>query len=79
MPREVIRAGSDEKETQINNLARLKEAHQDTAASSLKALQQVARNGENLFESLLEVSKTCSLGQITGALYAVGGKYRRNM
>jgi methylmalonyl-CoA mutase len=45
----------------------------------LKELQQKAINNENIFEALMDVCKVCSLGQITSALFEVGGQYRRNM
>jgi methylmalonyl-CoA mutase len=77
LPAEVIRATEEEKEHQIKTLKNLHERH-DTA-SLLKDLQQSAINNENIFESLMEVSKYCSLGQITKALFEVGGQYRRNM
>jgi len=78
-PGEVIRANEDEKLDQINSLNALKEAAGDIAFKGLKDLQVVAINNGNLFESLMEVAKYCSLGQITTALYEVGGQYRRNM
>jgi methylmalonyl-CoA mutase len=53
--------------------------HEETSKGQLKALQQAALNNENLFEQLIEATKTCSLGQITDALFAVGGQYRRSM
>jgi methylmalonyl-CoA mutase len=58
-------------------LENLHAAH-DTAAM-LKDLQQKAINNQNIFEALMEVCKYCSLGQITNALFEVGGQYRRNM
>ena len=51
----------------------------DQAPEALERLQQVALSGENIFAELMETVKSCSLGQITGALYGVGGQYRRNM
>lgn len=78
-PGEVIRANEDEKQAQINFLNELKTANHDKANVLLKELQQTAVRNENLFEKLMEVAKYCSLGQITNALYAVGGQYRRNM
>jgi methylmalonyl-CoA mutase len=48
-------------------------------AAALKRLQQVALAGGNVFEELMETAKVCTLGQITDALFAVGGQYRRNM
>ncbi|MBT8266342.1 MAG: methylmalonyl-CoA mutase family protein [Bacteroidia bacterium] len=77
LPAEVIRATEEEKQFQIKTLENLHKAN-DTEAL-LKDLQQKAIQNENIFESLMEVCKTCSLGQITNALFEVGGQYRRNM
>jgi len=79
IPGEVIRSNSEEKEQQINNLRAFQQRNATTAASSLRRLQEVAISNGNLFEALMETVKTCSLGQITQALYEVGGQYRRNM
>ena len=56
-----------------------KERHADVSAMKLKQLQSVAIGNGNLFAELMETVKYCSLGEITNALYAVGGQYRRNM
>ncbi|MFY8126795.1 MAG: methylmalonyl-CoA mutase family protein [Chitinophagaceae bacterium] len=79
IPTEVIRATQEEKELQINNLKAFWKRNEATSNKALKSLQQVAINNGNLFEELMETVKYCSLGQITNALYAVGGQYRRNM
>jgi len=79
LPTEVIRSTTEEKENQINTLQAFKERHADQSAAMLKRLQQVAVSNGNLFAELMETVKYCSLGQITNALYAVGGQYRRNM
>ena len=79
IPDEVIRATEEEKQLQISNLEALQSLHKDNASSQLARLQKVAVDNENLFSELMEVSKTCTLGQITNALFEVGGKYRRNM
>jgi methylmalonyl-CoA mutase len=79
VPTEVIRATEEEKQLQISALEAFKQRNGDKAPELLKALQQVAVNGENTFEALMEACKYCSLGQISNALYAVGGQYRRNM
>ncbi|MEM1003313.1 MAG: methylmalonyl-CoA mutase family protein, partial [Bacteroidota bacterium] len=76
-PAEVIRATTEEKEYQIETLKNLHE-FKDTS-ELLRDLQMKAVNNENIFESLMEVCKVCSLGQITKALFEVGGQYRRNM
>ncbi|NAS32587.1 methylmalonyl-CoA mutase [Flavobacteriaceae bacterium R38] len=77
VPKEVIRATEEEKQFQIDTLQDLHKAN-DTKAL-LKDLQHKAINNENIFEALMEVCKVCSLGQITSALFEVGGQYRRNM
>jgi methylmalonyl-CoA mutase len=79
IPDEVIRATEDEKEQQIGTLNNLHQCWADRAKKSLKALQQAAIKNENLFESLMEAAKYCSLGQMTQAMFEVGGQYRRNM
>ncbi|UJH66761.1 methylmalonyl-CoA mutase family protein [Allomuricauda sp. SCSIO 65647] len=79
LPAEVIRATEDEKQQQIDTLKGLHDIHAEKSAILLKELQQVAVANENLFEKLMEVTKYCSLGQITHALFEVGGQYRRNM
>lgn len=76
-PAEVIRATEEEKEDQIKTLQNLHKAA-DTA-DLLKDLQHKAINNQNIFEALMDVCKVCSLGQITSALFEVGGQYRRNM
>ncbi len=79
LPAEVIRATEEEKQHQINTLQNLHKREAEKANTQLDALQQTAINNENLFEKLMEVAKYCSLGQITEALFQVGGQYRRNM
>ena len=79
LPTEVIRSTSEEKELQVNTLKAFHERHSEKSAGMLSRLQQVAINNGNLFEELMETVKYCSLGQITNALYSVGGQYRRNM
>ncbi|MEI6412212.1 MAG: methylmalonyl-CoA mutase family protein [Bacteroidota bacterium] len=79
LPAEVIRATEQEKENQISTLRNLHAAHADASEAILKQLQQTAIQNGNIFEALMEAVKACSLGQITRALYAVGGQYRRNM
>ncbi|WP_418513294.1 methylmalonyl-CoA mutase family protein [Corallibacter sp.] len=76
-PAEVIRATEEEKQYQIQTLENLHKSN-DTK-ELLKALQHKAINNENIFEALMDVCKVCSLGQITEALFEVGGQYRRNM
>lgn len=79
VPGEVIRATEGEKQYQINALTKFKERNEDKADHLLKLLQKSAIAGDNIFEQLMEVCKICSLGQISKALYEVGGQYRRNM
>ncbi|MDX1314781.1 MAG: methylmalonyl-CoA mutase family protein, partial [Eudoraea sp.] len=79
LPAEVIRATEDEKQVQLQTLENLWKRNQDRAEEALKELQHAATHNENTFEQLMEVSKYCSHGQITQALFEVGGQYRRNM
>jgi len=79
IPDEVIRATKEEKEKQIDNLTELQHRNESKSTDMLKKLQDVALNNGNTFEQLMETSKYCSLGQITHALFEVGGQYRRNM
>ncbi|ROI08272.1 cobalamin-binding protein [Chryseobacterium sp. H3056] len=79
LPREVIRSTEEEKQLQIQNVENFQKSHADKSAEILKGLQTAAINQENLFEKMMEAVKFCSLGQITNALFEVGGKYRRNM
>lgn len=79
LPAEVIRSTSDEKDQQIRTVNAFKELHKEKSGEMLKRLQAVAVNNGNLFAELMETVKYCSLGQITHALYEVGGQYRRNM
>jgi methylmalonyl-CoA mutase len=60
-------------------LANLHQSNQDKVKNQLSMLQEAAVKNENLFEHLMEATKVCSLGQITSALFEVGGQYRRNM
>ena len=79
LPKEVIRATEDEKQFQITTLNNLHEYYSDKTASHLRHLQKTAIENKNLFEALMEACKYCSLGEITHALFMVGGQYRRNM
>ena len=79
MPAEVIRATESEKQAQIGTLDNLHAVMGLRAKAQLKELQEIAVKNGNIFEKLMEVTKFCSLGQITDALFAVGGQYRRNM
>ncbi|ANA41047.1 methylmalonyl-CoA mutase [Geobacter anodireducens] len=79
VPSELARATKEEKEQQIRNLKKFHELNRDEAPAALKRLQEVATSGGNIFAELMETVKVASLGQISHALYEVGGKYRRNM
>ena len=79
IPDEVIRATKEEKEAQIENLNALHHRNEEHNEKMLKQLQEVALNNGNTFEQLMETAKYCSLGQITNAMFEVGGQYRRNM
>mgnify|MGYP000524837064 CR=1 FL=1 len=78
-PGEVIRATTEEKEQQIQNLKGLHERNEAVAQEWLHKLQDAAIHNENIFDVLMEAVKVCSLGQITATLFEVGGQYRRNM
>jgi methylmalonyl-CoA mutase len=79
IPLEVIRASEDEKIYQIDMLKNLHISHKLTAEDDLVKLQTAALNNENIFDEMMEIAKTCSLGQMTSTLFDVGGQYRRNM
>ena len=79
LPKEVVRATEAEKQFQLKTVATVHKLNKKTQEKILKALQEVAVNNENIFATLMEVSKTFSLGQLTNALFKVGGQYRRNM
>ncbi|MFJ7840457.1 methylmalonyl-CoA mutase family protein [Lysinibacillus sphaericus] len=76
---EIARASSEEKETQIRNLQLFWQQHEGATEAAIARLQEVAVNNGNIFEELMETVKVASLGQITKALYEVGGQFRRNM
>ena len=78
-PAEVIRATEAEKQYQIKTKELLNLANDKKVQEQLTILQEAAIQNENLFEKLMEATKYCSLGQITQALFKVGGQYRRNM
>jgi isobutyryl-CoA mutase len=76
---ELIRSSDIDKKQQITNLKSFIKSNNERCEASLKSLKNKAQNRDNLFEELMETVKYCSLGQITSALYEVGGQYRRNM
>lgn len=79
IPGEVIRATEEEKRYQISMLEQLHKTHEHKATILAGQLKMAAIKNYNIFESLMEATKYCSIGQITEALFAVGGQYRRNM
>tara|TARA_Y100001968_G_C19430544_1_gene756766 strand:- start:289 stop:2889 length:2601 start_codon:yes stop_codon:yes gene_type:complete len=79
IPEEVIRSTKKEKEYQISMLKELKSFNSDISEEMLIRVKKAAIENDNIFAVLMEASKTCSLGQITNALFDVGGQYRRNM
>lgn len=79
LPKEVIRAHTEEKLAQIQTVERLKQTDIQKQSEALESLQQAAMDNANVFDQLMEVGKVSSLGTITHALYEVGGQYRRNM
>lgn len=79
VPDQIIRAWESEKEDQINSLKTLHKAMSGINNLKIYALQESAIHDENLFEALMEAGKYCSLGEITNALFDIGGQYRRNM
>jgi len=79
IPGEVIRATEEEKKYQIEMIEQLHKTHANKIPALLEDLKHAAVKNQNLFEKLMEVTKYCSIGQITDSLYNVGGQYRRNM
>ena len=79
VPQEVIRAEEGEKQYQINMLNNLHKSKEDLASDAITKVQRAAIQNQNIFAELMEACKHCSLGQITNALFEVGGQYRRNM
>jgi isobutyryl-CoA mutase len=79
IPREVIRATTEEKEYQIKMLRNLQSFQKEKTAETIHRIQEISIQNKNLFNELMEACKVCSLGQITKALFEVGGQYRRNM
>jgi methylmalonyl-CoA mutase len=76
---QLIRSTEEEKQDQVSGVRAFQARNADRTAEALKRLQTVAASGGNVFEQLMEAVKCCSLGQISRALYQVGGQYRRNM
>jgi methylmalonyl-CoA mutase len=76
---ELARSTDEEKDEQLRRLADFHQRHRTECPGELRKLQKAALHGENIFAQLIHTVRHCSLGQITGALYEVGGQYRRNM
>jgi methylmalonyl-CoA mutase len=76
---ELARSTDDEKQSQLKRLADFHARNKDAAPAMLKTLQQAVIENKNVFEVLMDAVRVCSLGQITSALFEVGGQYRRNM
>jgi methylmalonyl-CoA mutase len=79
VPGEVIRATQEEKQQQLSNLGALHTMSDTKAGEAISEVQRAAVSGENIFDVLMEACKWCSLGQLTEAMFEVGGAYRRNM
>ena len=79
LPSEVIRATEEEKQFQIQTKELLNKANPSKVKAQIAILQEAAVQNKNLFDKIMEATKVCSLGQITTALFEVGGQYRRNM
>ena len=79
IPKEVIRATEKEKKYQISMLDQLHKVNEGKSDEILKKLKEAAIQNQNIFGLLMDVAKICSLGEITNALFEVGGQYRRNM
>jgi methylmalonyl-CoA mutase len=76
---ELARSTDDEKQSQLTRLENFHRRHAEDGPAALAALQQAAIDNQNVFEKLMDAVRVCSLGQITTALFEVGGQYRRNM
>jgi methylmalonyl-CoA mutase len=76
---ELARSTDEEKQSQLRRLRELQERNRQDGEAMLAQLRQAAINNENLFAVLVDAVRCCSLGQITTALFEVGGQYRRNM
>lgn len=75
----ISRCSAEEKTNQIKRLEKFKAENSDKSKQAIKKLEDVALRGENIFQELMETVNFCSLGEISAALYRVGGRYRRNM
>ncbi len=75
----LARSSDEEKQNQIQRLTDFKDRHSDVSAKALHEVQQVAMQGGNVFAALMRAAEVCSLGQLTDAMFSVGGQYRRNL
>jgi len=78
-PRPLVRCGEPQKQDQLTRLQRFHQRHKDRAPGAIERLKRAAQSGGNIFDQLMGAAEVLSLGQITHALYEVGGRYRRNM
>ena len=78
-PGEVIRAETAEKEAQLEQVTRIHDGHAESSTMAIDSVKSAAIEGNNVFEALLVSAKHCTLGQLSDALFEVGGAYRRNM
>lgn len=76
---ELARSTDDEKQSQLDRLADFHQRHAAESPAALAELKQAALDGDNLFDVLMTSVRSCSLGQVTDALFQVGGRYRRNV
>jgi methylmalonyl-CoA mutase len=76
---ELIRSTEEEKQSQLKRLREFQERNKSAAPATLERLRQAVIRDENVFAVLMDAVRVCSLGQITHALFEVGGQYRRNM
>jgi methylmalonyl-CoA mutase len=79
IPQELRRSTDEDKDRQIANVLAFQDRHAGAGEGALAELQRAAVSGENIFAQLMETAKVASLGQMSNALYEVGGRYRRNM
>jgi methylmalonyl-CoA mutase len=79
LPKEVIRSTTEEKDAQIATVASVHARNAQERPAALERLQRAALHNQNVFAELMETTKVCTLGEISDALFSVGGQYRRNM
>jgi methylmalonyl-CoA mutase len=75
--KEITRSSYKEKDSQVSNCQKYQQKHTKESKQALSDLKETAKKGGNIFESLMKAAKVCSLGQMSNALYQVGGEYRR--